>query len=197
MSADITAAEAGSSSPALAADLGVELKDGIDPNARVAIRYATEADKQLRQQAKQSDWYKRNGRTAGKETASQTRSFPGRDREERYTFSGREEASGGKEFGRRIGRERRGPYDRNERRGGRRDQSDLDRELDGMVSRRMGHEGGEDVDMDTGGDGDEFGRERRRGGGRRGGGRGGGRGGRREHRGVEDLDKGKLLIGVC
>jgi hypothetical protein len=196
MSADITAAEASSSSSVLAADMGIELAEGIDPNARIAIRYATQADKQLRQQAKQSDWYKRNGRTAGKETASQTRSFPGRDREDKYTFSGREESSGGREFAKRIGRERKGPYDRNERRGGRRDQSDLDRELDGMVSRRAGQEGGEDVDMDMGGD--ELGRERRYdGGGRRGGrGGGGGRGGRREHRNVEDLDKGKLLIGV-
>ena len=178
MSADNTAS---TSSPAAEAPkLAEEVKDGIDPNARIAIRYATEADKQLRQQAKQSDWYKRNGRTAGKETASQTRSLPGRG-DDRYTFSGREEAGGGREFGKRIGRERRGPYDRPARK----DQSDLDRELDGMVSRRLGQDGGDDVDMDQG---DEFGRERRRGGG---GGRGrGGRGGRREHRNVEDLDKG-------
>jgi len=182
MSADNTAS---TSSPA-AGPVGLEeeLKDGIDPNARIAIRYATEADKQLRQQAKQSDWYKRNGRTAGKETASQTRSFPSRGGDERYSFSGREETGGGREFARRIGRERRGPYDR-EQRGGR-NQSDLDKELDGMVQRRLGQdtEGG-DVDME--GAGDEFGRERRRGGGGRG---RGGRGGRREHRNVEDLDKG-------
>jgi hypothetical protein len=181
MSADNTAE---SSSPAPSASLGEEVKDGIDPNARIAIRYATEADKQLRQQAKQSDWYKRNGRTAGKETASQTRSFPSRRGEDGYSFSGREESGGGREFGKRIGRERKGPYDR-EQRGGR-NQSDLDRELDGMVQRRLGQDG-EDVDMDGG---DEFGRERRRGGGG-GRGRGGrGRGGKREHRNVEDLDKG-------
>lgn len=178
MSADNTASI---STPEVAVPTMVEeVKDGIDPNARIAIRYATEADKQLRQQAKQSDWYKRNGRTAGKETASQTRSLPGRG-EDRYTFSGREDSGGGREFGKRIGRERRGPYDRPARK----DQSDLDRELDGMVSRRLGQDGGEDVDMDQGGD--EFGRERRRGGGGRG---RGGRGGRREHRNVEDLDKG-------
>lgn len=177
MSADNTASI---STPEVAVPTMVEeVKDGIDPNARIAIRYATEADKQLRQQAKQSDWYKRNGRTAGKETASQTRSLPGRG-EDRYTFSGREDSGGGREFGKRIGRERRGPYDRPARK----DQSDLDRELDGMVSRRLGQDGGEDVNMDQG---DEHGRERRRGGGGRG---RGGRGGRREHRNVEDLDKG-------
>lgn len=177
MSADNAASI--STPAAVPVGLEEEVKEGIDPNARIAIRYATEADKQLRQQAKQSDWYKRNGRTAGKETASQTRSFPGRG-DDRYTFSGREESGGGREFGKRIGRERKGPYDRPARR----DQSDLDRELDGMVSRRRGQDGGEDVDMETGGDG--FGRERRREGGR---GRGG-RGGRREHKNVEDLDKG-------
>lgn len=183
MSADNTAS---SSSPAVA-PVGVEeeVTDGIDPNARIAIRYATEADKELRQQAKQSDWYKRNGRTAGKETASQTRSFPSRGGNDGYSFSGREETGGGREFARRIGRERRGPYDREQRSG--RNQNDLDKELDGMVQRRLGQDqvGGDDVDMDRGGD--EFGRERRR----TGGGRGrGGRGGRREHRNVEDLDKG-------
>lgn len=177
------------------------LKSGIDPNARIAIRYATEADKQLRQQAKQSEWYKRNGRQAGKERASQPRRFgqvdDGGDGAG-WSFKDRDESGAGsgsgREFAKRIGRERRTPYDRDRRGGpggGRKDQSDLDRELDGMVKRRMGQEGdGGDVDMDTDIQYDR--QDRRRGGGGGGGGRGGGQ--RRERRGVDDLDKGTSCI---
>lgn len=167
------------------------LAQGIDPNARVAIRYATQADKGLRQQAKQSEWYKRHGRTAGKERAGNARENRYEDGGD-YSFNGREgdEVGGGREFARRIGRERKGPYDRRPG-GGRRDQSDLDRELDGMVRRRAVGESGEgdvDMDVDAGGYGD-----RRRHGGGGGGGRGRG-GQRRERRGVEDLDKGKFML---
>lgn len=165
------------------------IAQGIDPHARIAIRYATEADKQLRQQAKQSEWYKRHGRTAGKERASQNRRFgSGNDDGGRISFNDREAAdgAGGREFARRIGREQRrsGPYDRP-----RRNADDLDRELENMARRRKGEAVDDDVDMDGGaGTG-----ERRRGGGGGGGRRrgGGGGGGGRERRGAEDLDKGK------
>jgi hypothetical protein len=164
---------------------------GIDPNARIAIRYATEADKTVRQQAKESDWYKRNGRTAGKEVASQSRQFGrGRERDydDRYSFAGREGEGEGRDFAKRIGRERRGPYDRNTDRrggGGRRNQGDLDAELDGMVQRRTtGTDGDVGMDVEMGDRGDR----------RRGGGRGGG-GQRRDRRGADDLDKGKFRIG--
>lgn len=166
------------------------LAQGIDPNARVAIRYATEADKQLRQQAKQSEWYRRHGRTAGKERAAQSAERENRyEDQDSWSFRGREgsEMGGGRDFAKRIGRERRAPYDR---RGGRerKDPSDLDRELDGMVRRRAAGEA-EDMDMDMDVDADHR---------RRGGGGGRGRGQRRERRGVEDLDKGESSsVPIC
>ena len=164
------------------------IAQGIDPHARIAIRYATEADKQLRQQAKQSEWYKRHGRAAGKERASETRRFDRDDAGGRVSFRDREAAEGGREFAKRIGRgreqRRSGPYDRPDR-PRHRNADDLDRELENMARRRQGEDVmDDDVDMDAPPAG------RRGGGGRHRGGGGKGNGGRGS-RGVEDLDKGK------
>ncbi|KAK8866085.1 hypothetical protein IAR55_001236 [Kwoniella newhampshirensis] len=163
---------------------GFKLAPGVDPHARIAVRYAVESDSDLRKEAKQSEWYKRHGRTAGKEVASSRRNVGGRG-EEGLSFDGRGGSGEGREFARRLGRERNDPYGNRPSRGGggRKTQDDLDRELENMAKRRVnGVE--EDVDMDM--ELDETGRRRR------GGGSGGG--GRREDRRrggnrKEDLDK--------
>ncbi|WVQ97600.1 hypothetical protein IAU59_004714 [Kwoniella sp. CBS 9459] len=185
----------------LAAEKSAEpfkLAAGVDPHARIAIRYATETDSELRKQAKQSEWYKRHGRNAGKEVASHRRSTQREREDERLSFGGRGENGGGegRDFAKRLGRERRNPYasDRERRDGqsqrrGRRTEEDLDKELENMAARRAAGDEGvaladEDVDMEA----DAHGRRdsHRRGDGRRGGReRGGGRGSNRK----EDLDK--------
>ncbi|GFZ45542.1 hypothetical protein JCM24511_03268 [Saitozyma sp. JCM 24511] len=182
------------------------LAEGVDPHARITIRFATEADKKLRAQAKESQWYAKHGRQAGKEIASSSREFTRRRaNDEPISWEGRGSGEGS-EFARRIGRERREQYPRRddrERNGsghgsgggggrdrGRRTAEDLDLELERMARRRGagagdgeegGAEGGMDVDMDMDAD-----REERRYGARD------GRGGQRERRGKEDLDKGEL-----
>lgn len=177
--------------PALASDTVEDfgLLPGVDPNARIAVRYATEADSQLRREAKQSEWYQRHGRQAGKERANAPRGFERereRERDDILSWSGRG-AGEGKDFARRIGRERAQPYarpprehDRRGGRGGRRTADDLDQELERMAQRRSGADGETmDVDMDVDMDRRERGERRPRGGGQR-----------RERRGREDLDKG-------
>lgn len=150
--------------PLASDEVGFELAAGVDPNARLGVRYATEGDSELRKEAKQSQWYKRHGRRAGKEVATTPRVSR---REDEEAVSWEERGSGeGREFAQRIGREiRTDPYAR-PRRSGR----ELDKELDGM--RRRGDEGME-VDEEVQG-------------GRRGGGRG------RKSRGKEDLDRGEF-----
>lgn len=178
--------------PALAADTVEDfgLLPGVDPNARIAVRYATEADSQLRREAKQSEWYQRHGRQAGKERANASRGFERereRERDDILSWSGRG-AGEGKEFARRIGRERAQPYarpsrgdDRRGGRGGRRTADDLDQELERMAQRRHGADGDVmDVDMDVDMERRDHGERRPRGGGQR-----------RERRGREDLDKGE------
>lgn len=167
------------------------LLPGVDPNARIAVRYATEADSKLRREAKQSEWYQRHGRGAGKERASAPRGI-GREREriEDFSWSGRG-GGDGRDFAKRIGRERAAPYARprgDDRRGGgrggRRTADDLDAELERMAQRRTGggedDGGGMDIDMDGA-------REERRGERRP-------RGQRRERPGREDLDKGEHCV---
>lgn len=173
------AEESGSSSRATGVE-GWNLAPGVDPNARIAVRFGLEGDKGLRGEAKQSQWYKRHGRSAGKETSSSKREIY--TREEQLSFSGRGDGEG-REFAKRLGknRERRGPYDR-EREGGRgggggggrggRTAEDLDRELENM--RNGGGVDGLDND-DTP---------------RREGARTGRGGERRPRRGKDDLDKG-------
>jgi hypothetical protein len=159
------------------------LAPGVDPNARIAIRYAMESDGALRKDAKQSEWYQRHGRHAGKERSSAPRGFGGEREREDVSWSGRGQGEG-REFAKRLGRERRGPYDRPPRRsegargGGRRTADDLDRELENMAKRRQGGEDGGDgmdVDMDAGAGGERSDRRPRR----------------RERRGKDDLDKGE------
>lgn len=159
----------------LASETGhkAEYAPGVDPNARIAVRYAVEGDVELRTKARQSEWYTRHGRGAGKEVAATTRKVVGRrgPLEEVVSWEGRGGGEG-KEFARRIGRERRTePYSARGRRSGR----DLDRELEGMARGRVSGDGMEVVEEGDGG-------------GRRGGKRQG-RG--NDSRGREDLDRGE------
>jgi hypothetical protein len=178
------------------------LAEGVDAHARITIRFATEADKKLRAQAKESQWYAKHGRQAGKEIASSSRDFTRRRaNDESVSWEGRGSGEGS-EFARRIGRERREQYPRRDERDrdrngngngggggrdrGRRTAEDLDLELERMARRRRpgaeegGAEGGMDVDMEV-----DVDREERRYGARV------RRGGQRERRGKEDLDKGE------
>jgi hypothetical protein len=145
-----------------------ELEEGVDPNARVTVRFAVQGDKDVRQAAKDSEWYARHGRKAGKEQSTTSRR-PGpynrpayEDEEAGWVGEGGE----GRDLGRRIGRGGR----RAGRDGGRATQTldDLDRELEGL-------KGG-----DSG---------RRRGGGRSRGVKGEGR----PTRDKDDLDKGTSI----
>jgi hypothetical protein len=170
---------------------GWNLAPGIDPNARIAVRFGLEGDKTLRSEAKKSEWYKRHGRAAGKETASSRREVYAYDGDsshgrrgrngDQVTFEGRG-ADGnvgeGRDFAKRIGKGRvqgrRGPYERDgggdrDRRAGGRTVEDLDRELENI--RGGGADaGGEISDNRT---------------------NGGRRGERRPKRGKDDLDAGE------
>lgn len=114
----------------------IQLAPGVDATSRITVRFGLEGDKTARKGAKDSEWYKRHGRGAGKEVHTGPRRGVG-TRESRYEdeFEGwtrgrgveGEEARGGgvderengrqsgREFARRIGREKRGPYARPER----------------------------------------------------------------------------------
>ncbi|RXK39258.1 hypothetical protein M231_03478 [Tremella mesenterica] len=152
-------------------DEGFELAPGVDPLARVAIRYAVEDDKSLREKAKRSEWYARHGYDAGKETRT-ARDLGGK---EEVTFSGRG-GEDGREFAKRIGKER---ISSNRGKGrGRRTGDDLDRELDDMRRGETGRGEMMDIDMDV----DESRQRRRRGNGRR---------DERGGRGRDDLDRGE------
>ena len=182
--------------PALASDQPSDwnLAPGVDANARIAIRYATESDTKLRTDAKQSEWYKKHGYRAGKETASGRRELGRREGDEELSWQGRETGDGRK-FARRLGRERVDPYarprDRRDGREGRerRTVDDLDQELERIAQRRSGAEAGQSMEIDADVEMEEQ-RERRSQRNDRGG--RGQRGERRERRGKEDLDKGEL-----
>jgi hypothetical protein len=153
--------------------------DGVDPHARVTVRFAVEGDKQLRQDAKSSEWYKRHGRRAGKEVAETKRNSPyarsWRDEEQEVTgWNGGGEGGEGRDLARRLGRNggQRGRGGRVASRGAA-TAEDLDAEL---AQIRGGDEGGSR---------------------RSGGGRGKGRGERRPPRGKADLDKGEWAISVA
>jgi hypothetical protein len=139
--------------------------EGVDPNARVGVRFGLEGDMELRGAAKASEWYKRHGRHAGKEIAG-TRRSGGGEREQVSWGAGRENGEG-REFAKRLGRAKE-PYARPQRAGKTAD--DLDRELEGIRS-------GNTMEVDEAGE--------ERGGGRRGG------SGRRQERGKVDLDQGQ------
>ncbi|KAL7420656.1 hypothetical protein Q5752_004607 [Cryptotrichosporon argae] len=156
----------------LAADRDFGLAPGVDPNERITVRYATAADGDRRKQAKESEWYRRHGRAAGKEVAPRRQRDEGRDG---LSLGDRMATNGeGREFARRLGRERREPRPERERRRGR---DELDEELDRMASRRAGGENGEDRYQERPDGRGGRGRER------------GERSGRREPRGKDDLDK--------
>ena len=154
-----------------------DLAPDVDPKARIAVRYATEADTELRRQAKQSEWYARHGRQAGKEVAGDPRTGQ-RGADERVSWNGGGTGEG-REFAKRIGRERRAdPYARP---GARRSERDLDKELEGMA--RLRDNVGMEVDEDGCGLDERevrgvmtVGRQRGRG---------------RESRGKVDLDRGE------
>lgn len=157
---------------------------GIDPNARVTVRYAVESDNERRRDASESKWYEKHGRRAGKEK--------GRPIEVRYRGERKEPINlrdggwnsnpegGGLDFARRIGRERRGPYDRPPPRR-RANAEDLDAELERLAE---GRANGDEFDVRR-----DRSRSPRRGGRGRRDGRDGrdGRGRARQ----EDLDKGE------
>ncbi|WWC86416.1 uncharacterized protein L201_001293 [Kwoniella dendrophila CBS 6074] len=174
---------------------GFKLAEGVNPHSRIALRYGIESDSDLRKQAKQSEWYKRHGRSAGKERSTNKRNLDSVNNDERdnelFSFKSRDGSSGeGRDFAKRINRERRDPYSRNDRggnernRSGKRTEEDLDKELENIAKRRQAGEDGtgdimdEDVEMDY----QSGNRQRRNGGGR-------GRGGRRGESRKEDLDK--------
>ncbi|KAJ9121589.1 hypothetical protein QFC22_002208 [Naganishia vaughanmartiniae] len=150
-----------------------DLPEGLREGARLDIRYAMESDVKARTAAKDSQWYKKHGRAAGKGANAA--------REQRHSPHGRRRSASP---GSRNNNGQSG--DRRERGGsGRRPvrtQNDLDAELDAMRSGTY-VEPATDVTMDTT---DEPNRERRQGG-RGGGGRREG-GNRREQRSQEDLD---------
>ncbi|WVQ62003.1 uncharacterized protein L199_000136 [Kwoniella botswanensis] len=137
----------------------IKFAEGVNPHARITIRYAIEADSDLRKQAKQSQWYKKHGRHAGKETSSSRRNITNNDQDEGnggFSFAGRGSGEG-RDFAKRIGRggrererERRAPYgERPDRRRGGRTEEDLDKELENMARRRQTGEIDEDIDMDS------------------------------------------------
>lgn len=113
----------------------VEFAEGVDPHARVTVRYALEGDNQKRQGARDSAWYAKHGRGAGKEVAPR-RGYA----DEPRSLSDRVGTRGeGRDLSRRI---RSAPYDRDRAdrgdrgdRGDRRGRSrvaDLDADLDRM-----------------------------------------------------------------
>ncbi|GMK56751.1 hypothetical protein CspeluHIS016_0305910 [Cutaneotrichosporon spelunceum] len=117
--------------PPLAGAQEQRFAEGVDPNARVTVRYATEADSALRRSAAHSSWYGKHGRAAGKETAARARGGrEPRELKDRVGTRGEGRALAG-----RIGRE----WDRERDRGQRRSRvEDLDADLDLMARRRDG-----------------------------------------------------------
>ncbi|WVO16897.1 hypothetical protein L204_104583 [Cryptococcus depauperatus] len=166
----------------------ITLAPGVNPFARIALRYGLESDQSHRKGGQESEWYRKHGFSAGKEVASHSR--PGFDSHERQKGHGDiphtwergvdavELASGGRDLYRRLGRERK-PYDRpppNRRKRadrGKLSQEDLDKELEAIRS-------GETMDIDV-----DYGREeptvRKN--------RGFQRGGVRRERDKDDLDR--------
>lgn len=100
----------------------IRLKEGVDPNAPVEIRYAVGADKARRAKAEQSEWYRSHGRHAGKERAAAVR--PPREEEEdegryalalRWTDASHGKEQHGRDFAARVEKKRKarwGPYER-------------------------------------------------------------------------------------
>jgi hypothetical protein len=115
--------------------------DGVDPHARVTVRYATADDTKHKRGAGESSWYAKHGRAAGKETAAR-RSGGGRW-EEPLDLKDRVGTRGeGRDFARRIGqRDERELRERGPRRAR---VEDLDADLDWMARRRDGEEEGRD-----------------------------------------------------
>lgn len=110
-----------------------QFAEGVDPYARVTVRYALEGDNSKRKGARDSAWYAKHGRGAGKEVAPR-RGY----RDEPRSLADRVGTSGeGRDLSRRIR-----PYDRDYERGDRADRgdrgdrrsrvADLDADLDRM-----------------------------------------------------------------
>jgi hypothetical protein len=112
---------------------GVTLEEGVDPNARVSVRFAMVSDVDVRKPATQSEWYARNGYKAGKER-KRTGPYDRPDRTEvsgwgernnaEYTGTGGE----GRELSKRLGRGGGSKV----RRGNRQTLDDLDQELEAL-----------------------------------------------------------------
>ncbi len=161
--ADRTAAETEASEGRLISTSGASdssrqwsFAEGVDPNARIGVRFAVLADKELRQEAKKSEWYAKHGRNAGKERAAGGRANRADRYEEMYSWQdganggggdddGSAAATEGREFRKRIGRERRpdrrddGPRSaRGGGGGGRRTAEDLDSSSNGWLAGASG-----------------------------------------------------------
>jgi hypothetical protein len=156
-----------------------DLPEGLREGARLDIRYAMESDVKARTAAKDSQWYKKHGRAAGKGVNAA--------REQRHTpYGRRRSASPGSRNGngQSSDRRERGSTGRRPVR----TQNDLDAELDAMRSGTYA-EPLTDVAMDLA---DEPSHERRQGG--RGGGNRRDGGNRREQKSQADLDAGKCKV---
>ncbi|BEJ10908.1 hypothetical protein CspHIS471_0103300 [Cutaneotrichosporon sp. HIS471] len=114
--------------------------DGVDPNSRVTVRYATEADNtKFKRGAGESSWYAKHGRAAGKETSAR-RTGGGRWEEPRDLKDRMGTRGEGRDFARRIGRDRYDDRERRERGPRRARVEDLDADLEWMARRRDGEE---------------------------------------------------------
>lgn len=126
----------------------VQFAEGVDPYARVTVRYALEGDNSKRKGARDSAWYAKHGRGAGKEVAPR-RGY----RDEPRSLADRVGTRGeGRDLGRRI-RDR--PYDRDRAdrgdRGDRRSRvADLDADLDRMRGGRNRRPQSNKDDLDRG-----------------------------------------------
>ncbi|CAK9779876.1 hypothetical protein CC85DRAFT_286208 [Cutaneotrichosporon oleaginosum] len=163
--------------PPLAGQSTPRFAEGVDPHARVTVRYATTDDTKHKRGAGESSWYAKHGRAAGKETAAR-RSGGGRWEEARDLKDRVGTRGEGREFARRIGaREER---ERERERGGRRSRvEDLDADLEWMARRREGEDDGR-------GYGRRYGERKEGGGGRR---ERGERAPRRPRANQDDLDR--------
>lgn len=125
-----------------------QFAEGVDPYARVTVRYALEGDNAKRKGARDSAWYAKHGRGAGKEVAPR-RGY----RDEPRSLADRVGTRGeGRDLSRRIR-----PYDRDRERADRGDRgdrrsrvADLDADLDRMRGGRSRRPQRNKDDLDRG-----------------------------------------------
>lgn len=129
----------------------IQFAEGVDPYARVTVRYALEGDNAKRKTARDSAWYAKHGRGAGKEVAPR-RGYLDEPRSLADRVGTRGE---GRDLSRRIRRS--SPYDRDRdradrgERGDRRSRvADLDADLDRMRGGRNRRPQRNKEDLDRG-----------------------------------------------